>query len=154
MAYSQENLLLKSVRKILKADTADTGESVREIAHYVSNRIYRSYAWISNEFNHLTMHVVGGPQEINLPNKTYMLHISGFYIMKSPSPQDNLGKLTQRILDLIDQKHVLLNENISEPLRCRLIVNLSNSFLPLVEDKLFQREMIFRVICDKEITNV
>lgn len=152
MAYSEDNLLLEAVRTLLVDDNSNTGESVREIHHYCEDRIVRSNLKTLVNRPCITMYTVGGPSDLGLPTRQYMLHLTVNTDIETESSQDILNNLAQRVIDLLDEKPKSLNDKVSENLRCRLVVLISNNFISDEDKGLNKRELIFRITLQKQIT--
>lgn len=151
--YSKSLVLMEAVRSILIADTTDTHKTVREIKHYVSQRVYQSH--LPNPsvlLPEITLYVDDGPSSLSLSSGTYYLNIKVWVSEDATTPNETLDNITARIEFLLNHKHEDLNGAVSsKSLRCRMIVKESSQKISDPVLKVLTRHIIYYIICDDEI---
>jgi hypothetical protein len=149
--YSKQEVLIESVRTMFINDNANTGNTVREISHYVSNRIYRKYKIENKPFPQTILEVTEFESALGLPSGNYNLKITNYVRMDSSEPWTVLGNLTARQINLLDKNQHQLNLVIPDKkLRCRLIQKNSVNDSDDTLSKLYIKVVSFFIICDKE----
>jgi hypothetical protein len=151
--YSKSKVILEAVRSILVADNSNTGNEVREIEYYCSDRIHRGNLRTKSAFPQITFGIDEGYDELNLPSGHYYLSVSAHERFDSKYPQETLDNISSRIAFLLNKKPNQLNLATSKNLRCRLIVKISALLVQDYTNKVFTKSINFRMICGDEIFN-
>lgn len=150
--FAKENVLLQSVIQILIQDNTNTNAEIREIHHYVADRIFRSFVDKKKENPQIVIAIQDNGDSVSLPTGSYIVMITAFVPMSHPFAPDVLSNLTARISYLLNKNEDNLNNIVpSKHLRCRRMLKFSlvdnNDYLDL---EIYGKNILFDVVCDYE----
>lgn len=150
---AKTEVILMSSRKIMVNDNTPTGNNVEALGVNIGDRIYRSSLPVGDTYPHIVQWADELDDQITLSSGRFMLNVRIYFEIKQSQSRDLLDRVSERVIYLLNKKHVTMNAQYDKNLKCRKIVKASNTFSSDAIKELYFRTVVFDMTCDNESIN-